>query len=208
MGRNKVIALSSIGGFLILCLLILLFFGWRYTDNLKIQIKERNEIIHSLFETNFVLDKTNLDLILSLEKDTGYQFSCIEREALGSRINSIELRKLHDVMQNYTASVYDKDYKKYSTFFSDTVQVFFLRTSFSVEDVFYNMKWYWNTFPNSEIQYDINSMSIDKNDDGYIVFIPCTKDGSDILGEIRFNKDMKIYYIKDYYALKDKKKKK
>ncbi|MBD8002392.1 hypothetical protein H9626_09230 [Phocaeicola sp. Sa1YUN3] len=205
MKKNKIIVLFSIVGFIILCLLAVLLYGLRYAKGLKVQIEERNRIIYSLFEQNFVLDKSNLDFILSLNSDSGGQLSHIKKDILQRELTSLEMRKLHEIMQNYTNSVYNKDYKAYSSFFADSVQVFFLKKDFSIKDVFYNMRWYWNTFPNAQIQYDMNSMSIYKNNEGYRVYIPIVKDESDIIGEIRFNNNMKIYYVKDFYALRDKK---
>lgn len=192
--------------FVVIFLIVVLLIIWRYANQLEIQIIERNEVISSIYKNNFVLDSEELKFIESLSQNDST--TSMSSTQIKNKISDVELRKIHNLIQDYISVVNERSWEKYSMFFADTVQKFFLQDSFKVKDVYYNMRWFWKKYPNSTVIFDINSMSIDKNSKGYTIFIPTKKDQLDILSEIRLNYNLKIYYIKDYYALKDKSRKK
>ena len=176
----------------------------KYNRSLDFQIKDRNELIQSLYNNNLILDHRSVKLLNSLCLND----SIVSASALPKKIADTELRIIHNIMKNYIEIVETHDIDRYASLFTDKVPRFFLRDSLSNKDVYYHMQWYWKTYPNDKTPaYNLNSMSIDKDSNGYIIFLPSIKGETEIITEIRLNKDFKIYYIRDYHAYIDKSKK-
>lgn len=101
----------------------------------------------------------------------------------------------------------NRNLQGYVELFAENVDRFFLLDSVSNKNVYDHMQWYWKSYPKLKTpMYNLHSMSIDKDLLGYIIFLPSQKDDSEIITEIRLNKDFKIYYIRDYHAYINKRK--
>lgn len=177
-------------------LLIMLQSSKKYYNELEKQIEERNTLIKSLFN-DLVLDNTSSALLESLcLNDSIAYFS-----TLPQKVSDAELRKITELIQNYIEVINIHDSQGYAELFAKEVPKFFLQDSVSNKDVYNHMQWYWKTYPDIDLPtYSVPNMSIVKNPSEFIVFLPSKKGDTEHVTEIRFNKDLKIFYIRDYYA--------
>lgn len=190
----------SIAAFLLLVISISLFvmlqYSRKYYNDLEKQIEERNILIKSLFN-DLVLDNTSSALLESLcLNDSIAYFS-----TLPQKVSDAELRKINELIQNYIEVINIHDSHGYAELFAKDIPKFFLRDSVSNKDVYNHMQWYWKAYPDIDLPtYSVPNMSIVKNSSEFIVFLPSKKGDTEYVTELRFNKDLKIFYIRDYYA--------
>lgn len=116
-----------------------------------------------------------------------------------------DMNNIRTMLFKYSEAVNAHNPEQYKSLFSDRIDRFFLLEDISSEDAYYQMKWYWKTYPKSQAIIDIESASIEKRENGYTIFVPskfqATPNQSvDILSEIRFDSELKIFYIRDFYA--------
>lgn len=168
--------ISGIGALIAIISIIFFFFNWKRIDR---------EIA--------LLNENNLKLSELVQIDS---------------LNNVKIKAL---LTEYAETINNHNLNNFKNYFADTISRFFLLENISSQDAYYQMRWYWNTYPSARNEFDFSSMTIEKHDDGFIIFIPSNNkknatDSVDILSEIRLDKDLKIYYIRDFFASKEESK--
>ena len=112
--------------------------------------------------------------------------------------------KLIDIISAYTDAINKGDLDKSLSFYADTVSRFFLRRDVDIEFIEKEMLHSFRVFKGVTILFNTNSVAYNIQDNQMIATINkeyFTKDGEKkrIITEMRFNKEFKIIYIRDYY---------
>lgn len=149
----------------------------------------------------FIIDGTNKDHNISELNNENMKLS----EILKS--DSLNRTKVEQFIKKYTIAINDHNLEinSFKSYFTDTVSRFFLEENISSKEAYYKMKWYWKKYPESFVEFDLQTMTFEKIENGFIIYLPLKnkktgKDSIDILSEIRINCESKIYYIRDFYT--------
>lgn len=134
-----------------------------------------------------------------------------QNKLLQKQIDNIELKdsvKIKKIIYSLVNSSNSRNLKLYVGFFADSIQRFFLLRNADKKDVYGQTQWFWKKNPSIQYNYDFKSLYISSlgNDSIKVLINGLHKKENitivEIVTEIRFDKENKIYYIRDYFAHK------
>ena len=82
--------------------------------------------------------------------------------------------KIESLIKDYTLAISDRSIKRntFEYFFADTLTRFFLEENISKKEAYYKMKWYWKKYPKSHVYFDLDSMTYEKHNDTFKIYLP------------------------------------
>lgn len=149
----------------------------------------------------FIIDTSNKDKSISeLNSENIKLIEIVKTDSL-NRV------KIEEFVKRYAISINDHNLNinSFKYYFTDTISHFFLEENISSNEAYYKMRWYWRKYPKSFVDFDLQSMTFEKTDDGFVIYLPSKnkkneEDSIDIISELRINSEMKIYYIRDFFT--------
>lgn len=178
-------------------LLILWQSNKNYSSILEEQITERNKLINIIYNERFVLDKGSLQLLETIFSND----SVTSGSMLPHKIEDSERRLIYNIAKNYKRIIENKDIQGYVDLFPDTVARFFLKESVPNSQIYNEMGKYWKSHPDVNApKYILDDMQIVKKPSEYIIYLPSESNETEYITEIRLNKSLKIFYIRDFYG--------
>lgn len=179
-------------------------------DFKKYSIQGRILSIVALFLTAFGI----LFMIIDrMKSDETIEIKSNEVKRLKTDLNSIEKTELKDSIKeinmkkwilNYTDFVSKKDISSILSYYNDTLENYFLKENVTKKEAKENLGWYFNKYPNSEVEYDTASIHISNEvPDTTIIIINGhysrnNEPKTEFISKIKLDRKNKIVSLKDY----------